>query len=77
MDRRLGEEPESGRAGFEWTDRVRGSGRVRRKKWMIYEKTGDVPGTAAPDPSLGGVPRAEGPATHRLGVSRPADRALG
>ena len=41
------------------------------------EKNGDVPGTDVPDPSLGGVPRAEGPATHRLGASRPVDRAPG
>jgi hypothetical protein len=40
--------------------------------------TDDVPGKPkVPDPSLGGAPQAEGPATHRHGVARPADRAFG
>jgi hypothetical protein len=76
MDRRLGGGPWTGLAGCEWTDRVRGSGRVRRKKWMNFEMADDVPGTAVPDPSLDGAPRAVGPAAHHHGVSRPADRAL-
>ena len=52
-----------------WTDRVRGSGRFRRKKQMWHEMMGDVPGIfLVPDPSLGGAPQAEGPTAHRLGA---------
>ena len=72
--RRRGGMPGPGAAGLVWTDRVRGCGRVRRKKRMCDEKNGDVPGTDVPDPSLGGVPRTEGPTTHRHGTSRPIDR---
>lgn len=75
--RTRGEVPGTGGAGMVWTDRVRGSGRVRRKKRMCDEKNGDVPGTDAPDPSLGGVPRTEGPTMHRHGASRPIDRPPG
>ncbi len=63
------------RACLAWktqTDRVRGCGRLRRKKQMWHEMTGDVPGRlSVPDPSLGGAPRNEGPATHHLGAARP------
>ncbi len=53
------------------TDGVRGSGRLRRKKWLYDEKSCDVPETDAPDPSLGKLPRAESPATRCPGASRP------
>jgi hypothetical protein len=75
--RRRGDMPGIGAAELVWTDRVRECGRVRRKKWLSDEKTSDVPETDAPDPSLGGVPRTEGPTTHRHGASRPIDRAPG
>jgi hypothetical protein len=43
---------------------------------MWCEMRDDVPGTRLiPDPSLGVAPHARGPATHRRGVARPADRA--
>jgi hypothetical protein len=77
MDRRLGGWPEPGFAEWDGTDHVRRCRRVRRKKWMNREMTDDVPGTVFPDPSLDDVPRALGPATRRLGVSRTADRARG
>jgi hypothetical protein len=73
MDRRPLRGPETCPAEKDWTNRVRESGRFRRKKQMCHEMTGDVPGTKlVPDPSLGGEPLLEGPTTHRLGVPRPA-----
>jgi hypothetical protein len=51
------------------TDRVRGRGRLRRKKEMWHELMGDVSGIRlVPDPSLDGTPQAEGPTAHRLGT---------
>ena len=75
--RRLVRGPKPGPDEHALTDRVRRSGRVCRKKPMWREMTGDVPGNdKVPDPSLGGAPQAEGPTTHRLGVTRPAVRAI-
>ena len=66
-------EPGASPAEKAWTDRVRWSGRFRRKKQMWHEMMGDVPGRIlVPDPSLGGAPQVEGPTTHRLGVPCPA-----
>src|SRR5262245_26266118 len=42
---------------------------------MKFEVAYDVPGVV-PGPSLGGGPREIGPATRRLGVSRPAGRTV-
>ena len=58
-----------GRASIEkaWTDRVRWSGRVRRKKPMCHEMTGDVPGISL-SPTL--------PWAARLGLRAPRHTVL-